>query len=301
MTIMPGIQKHLLQLAVLPTGLLGFVLAAYFTHARIADLEQHFTARGDLIVRQLAMASASPMALGERAVLQNLANSFAKEDDIIKVDIFDNKGETVATQSNASETLFRQKDDCILQSANIHPPTSVSGNERLGSVSLVLSKGNTLRQQRNTLLSSLAMLMAGMMAAACIARRMGRTVSEPVRAVALAIHALSKGNMDVRIEPMAEGELAYLQAGFNAMAAELKKNRDSLELQVQEATLRLQKTLADFAFSAIGAIGSQHRKGGWAWSEHSKKHRSKHGWGNPYRQPLGQRNQPVVRPSTGLV
>ena len=243
MTIMPGIQMRLSLLGVLPTGLLGLVLVAYFTQVRTADLDQHFTTRCDLAIRQLAMASASHMASGEHAILQNLANSFAKENDVIKVEIFDSQGKTLATQTNASEKIFQIKDDWFLQTADIKSPASLSGGERLGSVSLVLSKRNTFRQQRNTLLSGLAMLLAGMMSAAWIARRMGRAISEPVRAVALAIHEMSRGNMDVRIEPMAKGEMAYLQAGFNAMAAELKKNRDSLERQVQEATLRLQKTL----------------------------------------------------------
>ncbi len=240
---MPGIQMRLSLLGVLPTGLLGLVLVAYFTQVRTADLDQHFTTRCDLAIRQLAMASASHMASSEHAILQNLANSFAKENDVIKVEIFDSQGKTLATQTNALEKMFQIKDDWILQTANINSPASLSGGERLGSVSLVLSKRNTFRQQRNTLLSGLAMLLAGMMSAAWIASRMGRTISEPVRAVALAIHEMSKGNMDVRIELMAEGEMAYLQAGFNAMAAELKKNRDSLERQVHEATLRLQKTL----------------------------------------------------------
>ena len=240
---MPGIQMRLSLLGVLPTGLLGLVLVAYFTQVRTADLDQHFTTRCDLAIRQLAMASASHMASGEHAILQNLANSFAKENDVIKVEIFDSQGKTLATQTNASEKIFQIKDDWFLQTADIKSPASLSGGERLGSVSLVLSKRNTFRQQRNTLLSGLAMLLAGMMSAAWIARRMGRAISEPVRAVALAIHEMSKGNMDVRIEPMAKGEMAYLQAGFNAMAAELKKNRDSLERQVHEATLRLQKTL----------------------------------------------------------
>ncbi|PZN82837.1 MAG: hypothetical protein DM484_05725, partial [Candidatus Methylumidiphilus alinenensis] len=243
MTIMPGIQMRLSLLGVLPTGLLGLVLVAYFTQVRTADFDQHFTTRCDLAIRQLAMASASHMASGEHAILQNLANSFAKENDVIKVEIFNSQGKTLATQTNALEKIFQLKDDWILQTADINSPTSLSGSERLGSVSLVLSKRNTFRQQRNTLLSGLAMLLAGMMSAAWIARRMGRTISEPVRAVALAIHEMSKGNMDVRIEFMARGEMAYLQAGFNAMAAELKKNRDSLERQVQEATFRLQKTL----------------------------------------------------------
>ncbi len=66
-----------------------------------------------------------------------------------------------------------------------------------------------------------------LMVAALIARRMSRAIGELVMAVTLAIHELSKGNMDACAESVAEGEMAYLQAGFNAMAAELKKNRDS--------------------------------------------------------------------------
>ncbi len=255
---MPGIRFRLSLLGVLPTGLIGLGLAAYFVHARIADLDQSLTARGGIILHQLAVASAFPIAAGESEVLRHLAHAALQEDDVVEVDIFDKQGKALTAQTKTQEIPSRQADGSITQTATIPSmpwteQTQIAAGGQsvapakpatLGTVRLVMSKQDTLRRQRDIVLASLAMLLAGVLATALIARRMGRTISEPVMALTLAVHELSKGNMDARAESEAEAELAYLQAGFNAMAAELKKNRESLERQVEQATLRLQETLA---------------------------------------------------------
>jgi len=250
MRIMPGIQYRLLLLGFLPTALIGLALAAYFMHVRIADLDRNLDIRGGLIARELAAAAVSSIASGDGLVLRDLADAALQEDDVIEVGIFDRQGHVLVARKNPSKEGGERAEDFLAQTAPVlarhlpdGTPASVEAGT-LGSVRLVLSRSGTCqRQRRETILLGLLILLGGLAVSALLARRMARKISDPVVALTLAVHELSNGNMDARAESAAEAELAYLQAGFNAMAAELKKNRDSLESQVRLATCRLQEAL----------------------------------------------------------
>ncbi len=247
--IRSGIKFRLLLLGTIPAGAIGLALTIYFTHADVTDLDRRLRIRGDLIVRQLAAASVSGIVTQDQALLRHLADAALKEDDVIEVNIHDSTGKLTAQSKKPTETADNAPDTQIVQAGPILAPIStekahLAGNtdaapEVLGGVKLVLSRSGTLKQQRDTILFSLLILAAGLTMTALLARSMGRKISDPVLCLTIAVHELSKGNMDVRAECQAEAELAYLQAGFNAMAAELKKNRDSLENQVRQATLSL--------------------------------------------------------------
>jgi len=245
-----GIQFRLSLLGVVPAGLIGIALAAYFIQARVADLEQSLDIRGDLIVRQLAVASLAAVAAGDRPLLRDLAEAALREEDVVAVSIADRRGVVLVARENSpgggAKTDDRRWTRTAPIRASLNAPAAAAAPETatLGTVSLALSHESTFRRQRDTIVFSLAALLAGLLVSAWLARRMARKISDPVMALTSAVHELSKGNMDARAESAAEAELAYLQAGFNAMAAELKKNRDSLERQVRQATARLQEALA---------------------------------------------------------
>ncbi len=247
-----GINFQLALLGLVPAGLIGLALAAYFIHTRYADLDRNLDARGNLIIHQLAEASVSILADDYRPLLQDVADAALQENDVIQVSIIDRQGVGVTASREPASKGYEESLGRLVLAAPIYykpsPRDSPNANagikpEVLGSIRLVLSKSSTYRLQRETMLFSLFVLVAGLLSTALLARRMGRKISGPVRSLILAVHELSKGNLDARAETEAEAELAYLQAGFNAMAAELKKNRDSLESQVQQATLRLREAL----------------------------------------------------------
>ncbi|MFM8333587.1 MAG: ATP-binding protein [Candidatus Methylumidiphilus sp.] len=258
MKLTSGIQFHLSLLGILPAGLIGLALAAYFIATRLADLEKNLDMRGELILHGLA--AAAPAIAGDGVALQNLVDTLLKEDDVLEVGILGRHGNALATGGKPQKQAGLAGE--WVRTALIFPtplppaaPASAFARgavsplsprpESLGTVRLVLSRSDTFRQQGETVLFSLLALLAGSLATVPLARHMARKISDPVVALTIAVHELSKGNMDARAESVAEAELAYLQAGFNAMAAELKKNRDSLEQQVRSATARLHEALAD--------------------------------------------------------
>jgi len=255
---MLGIRARLTFLGVLPTALVGLGLAAYFTQTRITDIDQDLRTQSDLLVRELSVASASPLVAGDRAALRRIAESALLNGDVVHVAITGRDGLAVFVErpQDEAEPDYAPRFSLTAQILPVALPvgtqapagqgasaSSPPAPEPVGSVSLELSKQGTLKRQYDTLGVSVVLLLGGVALTLLLARRMARKIGEPVMALTMAVHALSKGDMDARAESEAEAELAYLQAGFNAMAAELKRNRDSLELQVGLATARLQEAL----------------------------------------------------------
>lgn len=256
MKLKPGIHVRLALLGALPTGLLGLALAAFFIQTRITDLNQDLLTRSDLMLSGLASAAVSPIQSKDYGALQQLAESALKQNDVVEVSISGREGVSVFRKNTLGEgeseysprlsrssVVFNHPLPMEEQAKTVDPNAAWPMPEAIGLVRLDLSRQSTLKRQYDTIGISLLLLLGGIGLTFLLSRRLVRKISEPVLALTMAVHEMSKGNMDVRAESDAEAELAYLQAGFNAMAAELKKNRDSLEDQVQLATIRLREAL----------------------------------------------------------
>jgi two-component system nitrogen regulation sensor histidine kinase NtrY len=83
------------------------------------------------------------------------------------------------------------------------------------------------RQLGFSVLSLLTFLL--IFAASWVALHLGRSLTEPIRAIALASEEVKRGNLNYKIDVLAEDELALLVKSFNQMTAQLAANRQTLE------------------------------------------------------------------------
>ena len=66
-------------------------------------------------------------------------------------------------------------------------------------------------------------------AASWVAFHLGRSLTQPIRALAEGSKEIARGNLQHRVEALAEDELALLVESFNQMAADLENNQQRLE------------------------------------------------------------------------
>ncbi|MET0487078.1 MAG: ATP-binding protein, partial [Candidatus Rokuibacteriota bacterium] len=85
-----------------------------------------------------------------------------------------------------------------------------------------------------------ATLLLGGLAAALVARR----ISRPVQQLAAGAAAVSRGELDLRIEPTTDDEIGGLAVAFNHMTSQLRQQRGALEDANRELRHRLEE-LAD--------------------------------------------------------
>lgn len=84
-----------------------------------------------------------------------------------------------------------------------------------------------VRQLGFSTLSLLTFLLV--FAASWVAFHLGRSLTQPIRALAEASHEIAEGNLKHRINILAEDELALLIDSFNQMTAQLAENQHKLE------------------------------------------------------------------------
>ena len=133
-------------------------------------------------------------------------------------------------------------------------PLLVQG-QRWGSVRVGLSRRRmdaAISQTRRELgvLTAVTLLLGGL-AAALVARRIAR----PVRQLAEGAAAISRGDLNQRIEPATSDEIGGLAVAFNHMTAQLFQQRAALETAHAELRHRFDE-LADLKSYTDSIVGS---------------------------------------------
>jgi signal transduction histidine kinase len=250
-----GIKGRVLFLALAPALIIAAGLTIYDITTRLRDIEQALHERGLTITRQLSPASEFGVFSGNHEILTRLTQSTLLEADVTAVAITNAdwrilaaSGHHLAPPSLGGDTLtslgFVQKEDALIFSAPIFqsqtevelyldasPPGPEAKNEAkiLGHVIIEISRLPSIARKNQLMLNSLLITLAGLTLAALLALRMARQVTDPIKALAGAVAKIGMGDLNIRIQTPATGELAILERGVNNMAMAIKEAQDTRE------------------------------------------------------------------------
>lgn len=262
------IKWRVLFVALMPALLICTTLSLYFIALRYQEVELSLNARGSSLARQLASAAEYGAFSGNRTELLRLAETAAREQDVVAVSFYGRNGdvlvriESPGTVSGISPQAGQPSQEALpglsfregifhRASAFDDPfqmgASSSRTNELLGSVLVETSRDRADREKKDilgvTLLFSFAALVIGIL----FSYRLGRDVTEPILALQKTVSRIHLGDLQARVEHHPGGTLRTLEEGVNEMAASLETNRNHLEHCISEATqeLRIQKDEAE--------------------------------------------------------
>ncbi|WIM05304.1 MAG: ATP-binding protein [Candidatus Nitricoxidivorans perseverans] len=277
-----GIKQRVVFLALAPAVTIALALTPYFLFLRYDDVDTALLSRGAALTRQLAPAAEYGAFSGNRAELQRLLNAVASEEDVAAVSLHDSAGSLLASAGSPRmggdvtalpdgwhgsagdgeiaafhAKIFRQPltfDDPFQLPATTE---AAAPAKLLGSVTLEMSRARLVARKREILLVTLLATLAVLAAAALLARRLGRDITEPVLALENAVEHLRSGNLDARAPRHPSGTLASLETGFNEMAAALaaSQRRSANALADSEAELSRQLRFAQAMLDAQAEAG----------------------------------------------
>jgi len=266
MRVSLGIRGRLVGLATVPVAIIGIVLLCQLITSKINDLDQSLRTRAVAIARQLAPAAEYGVASGNIGVLQTLLGKAAIEPDIRGVAVFSDTGQLLAQVGRGS---WVDPVQAKLSADRIHPiefknhlnyyapitRTVVKGNDiergyqnqaapgaevrLLGWVGLEISRSATIRSQRDAILQSLVILLAGLSASLLIAWRIGRQITRPILGLTHTVSRIADGHLGERVDQSGPAELVILQRGINHMASHLQSMQDRMRENIDQATARL--------------------------------------------------------------
>jgi diguanylate cyclase (GGDEF)-like protein len=266
MAISLGIRSRVIGLALLPMAIVGVMLLFQLINGKIVDLDQSLRTRSVSIVRQLAPAVEYGVASGNLDVLKTLLEKAAIEPDIRGVAVFSERGQWLAQVGGGTWTHalrgklpadhihhFEYKDRLVYYAPITRTEvvvddfqtgvegTSASGTQPrlLGWVGIDVSRNATLKSQRDAIVHSLIILLAGMSISLYLAWRIGRQVTRPILALTHTVSRIGEGHLAERVEQTGQAELGMLQRGVNHMAAHLQAMQDQMQEKIDQATARL--------------------------------------------------------------
>jgi two-component system sensor histidine kinase AtoS len=226
--------------------LMGAVFAVVERIQRTAIVDQ-VQERGEALARSLAATSSNHLLLYNFTALEQEVARTAREADAVYAIVLDAEG-LVAAHSHRPDTVGRALEGAVAARAiqtssplmqdtveakgsglyDFSVPVVVD-DRRWGTARVGLSQErmqSEIRQTRVELgaLTVLTIVLGGV-AAALVASRIAR----PVQRLAEGAAAISRGELDQRIEPTTRDEIGRLAVAFNHMAAQLGQERRALE------------------------------------------------------------------------
>jgi PAS domain S-box-containing protein len=258
---------------ILVIALVMTAVTAVVDHQERAVIISEIERRGEALARNLAAISYGPLLLYNFTALEQNVVRVAAEHDVVYAVVLDADGKVAAhsrypervglllhgaaheraagavepltqeTVTNAGEAVY-----------DFAVPVLVDGR-KWGTVRLGLSKGRMEAELRRTRLElgalTLVTLLLGSVAAALMARRIAR----PVQQLAAGAAAISRGELNQRIEPSTGDEIGRLAAAFNHMAVQLLQQRTALE-EAHDGLRRQFDELTDLKSYTDNILGS---------------------------------------------
>ena len=264
---LPGIRACVLGLTLVPVTIISVLLLFQLITGKIADLDQSLRERAASMTRQLGPAAEYGVSSGNLEALQVLIDKAAIEPDVQRVAIFSDRGMEIAqaglspwrhipprrlprdrlyeielpdrlvyyapiTRTEIQVNDFKQVSDTPGQVAN--PQVHL-----LGWVGVEVSRNATLQSQKDSLIRSLYLLLAGLGASFYLAWLIGRQITRPILALMHTLSRLGEGRLDERVAVDGLGELGVLQRGINTMASHLQSMNEQMQEKIDHATARM--------------------------------------------------------------
>jgi len=253
-----------------------FVMTAVMAvvdHQERAGIVSEMERRGEALARGLAAVSYGPLLLYNFTALEQNVVRMAAEHDVVYAVILDAEGKVAAhsrypervgllLQGDVHERAARALEPLTQETVttageavyDFAVPVLVDGR-KWGTVRLGLSKRRMDAEIRRTRLELGALTLVTLLLGGGAAALVGRRIARPVQRLAEGAAAISRGDLNQRIEPSTADEIGRLATAFNDMAAQLLHQRTALE-EAHGGLRRQFEELADLKGYTDNILGS---------------------------------------------
>lgn len=271
-----GLRAKVMSLTILPTILIGSLLAGYFTFNRYQQLETVLIEQGINIIEPLAIASEYGMVQNSRESLKKLLGLTHRKfaPTIKSIAIFDINNKLFVTSNyHRNFSILKNKDAALLPNAtqvevldefiilrspiiaeidSTTFPLPLENPEKiLGYISIQLIRDKAiLLQYRDTTISVFIVLL-GIFTAILFSWRLVKNVTQPITDMVQVVERLREGRLDARVNGSHTGELALLKKGINSMAKSLSAYHEEMQQNIDQATSDLRETLEQIEIQNI--------------------------------------------------
>ncbi len=237
------IQSRALMLGLLPASVLAVSLTGYMIATRLSDLELSFQERGQAIARELAALGAHAMAVEDYRFLAQISLDLMQRTDVQAAEFYDNTGTALCDIGTPETAAGVQDGKDRFNAPVIHFQPHIGSSRQIGTVSVWITDPVRLGGEYPVIRGSLLIGLAVLLGTVFIATALSRGLVRPVQRLTHAVQKLERGESQVEVPVVSQGELRALEQGFNSMASRLREAHGDLEEQVAQATADLMDTM----------------------------------------------------------
>ncbi|MBA6350790.1 two-component sensor histidine kinase BarA [Colwellia sp. BRX9-1] len=269
-----SLKDWVILLTIVPTTLIAFSIASYFSYSRYDELNTFLTQRSQSIIEPLAIASSLGMLNKDRVQLRNLMNfTHRSQSSIIKsIAVFTKDNQVFVTSSyHGDANLLRLKAGQVIPNSTIfskngddfifHSPiinetlineaTRSMSQDNIGYIAMQIDSSNIRLKQQDQMLFSFLIVLLGSAFSAFFSYRLIKNFTRPIDAMVLAVDRIREGKLESRVTGQLIGELNFLKNGVNAMAQSLGDYQEEMQGSIDQATTDLRESLEQFEIQNV--------------------------------------------------
>jgi len=269
-----SLKDWVILLTIVPTTLIAFTIASYFSYSRYDELNNFLIQRSQSIIEPLAIASSLPMLNKDRVQLRNLMNfTHRSQSSIIKsIAVFTKDNQVFVTSSYLGDTnLLRLKagqvipnntlssksdDDYIfispiIDEAVLNDATRSLSQNNIGYIAMQIDSSKIRLKLQNQMLFSFLIVLLGSAFSAFFSYRLIKNFTRPIGAMVKAVDRIREGKLESRVTGQLIGELNFLKNGVNAMAQSLGDYQEEMQGSIDQTTTDLRESLEQFEIQNV--------------------------------------------------
>lgn len=234
------IAQQIVLLSTLPMLALYIVIFSFLLTARLNDQEEMQQEHGNLLVKQLAVASEFAVLTGNEDQLRSLLTR-SITDPVASIKVWDANQKLLVAIGNrpTSEDIDVFNSDIRMEPIAVDDQLTQNNNSRtagtsIGRIEITLSRqginASRLRAIVISVLVGTPMLLFGI----GLIWFLGRRLARPISALTDTTVAIANGDLSVRVAETGMGEIGILQGAVNRMAAALGKSQARLQENLQQ-------------------------------------------------------------------
>lgn len=234
------IAQQIALLSTIPMMVLYIIVFSFLLTARLGDLETMQREHGQLLVKQLAVASEFAVLTGNEEQLRVLLQrSIAGPVSNIRVwnaneHILANIGNTDAAQNVDSFTTPITMESIAIEDQLNPELTSAQTTTNIGRIEITLSRQGIVASRNRAILISALVGTSALIVVMALVWYLGERLARPISRVTATTVALTQGNYSARTTENARGEIHVLQTAINQLAAALEKTHANLQDNLQQ-------------------------------------------------------------------
>ena len=228
------ISHQIFLLSMIPMFVLYIVVFSYLLSARLEDQDRLQNEHGELLAKQLAVASEFSVVTGNQTQLRDMLKQ-SLYGPVSAIDVWDANENLLVSLDNEKISgevdVFSAPIEMVPIAIDDQINTDsvkLSRSHQIGRIKITLSRDDIIASRNRTILISVFVASSFLLFGLALVWYLGKRLAHPISALTQTTVELAEGNFNVRCDENARGEIRTLQTSVNRMASALQKNHDDL-------------------------------------------------------------------------